>query len=365
MTSIDFPLTIWYSENPPFDVYRREYERRLYDFARKHIDPLISVSPPTTEFLLQGDIASNLVSLEMNAWKEITTDSQVFLSSEWEIFRSSGIDMIRSRQWEKIEGTDILLTKDVYTPGNLSRISHPSMTHGENYQWFSDISVADWLKLYGQVFDMLRLINPWFSSEINQVLQKIIPIGTSFNCHNSGSLSDAIGHIYMSYPLGPHIDNPVIAVLEAVIHEYNHNKLHIIWFSNPLVLSNRDEKYYSPYRPDARHISWVYAWLHAIAWVLYVLFSGLRDEKIPYNQGLVMKSLLYFMKNQTSIHVLKKYGRFSPIWETLLNEMIEVHKSTLSIIKAIGYPREYMEQAAIECKQHFIEAQKNNQILLY
>lgn len=60
----------------------------------------------------------------------------------------------------------------------------------------------------------------------------------------------------MSYPTG--IDSPHFAILEAILHEYNHNKLNLIMQTEKLVLSNFNENYYSPYRPDARHIQGIY-----------------------------------------------------------------------------------------------------------
>ena len=56
----------------------------------------------------------------------------------------------------------------------------------------------------------------------------------------------------MSYPTG--LNNPELALLEAILHEYNHNKLNLIMQTEVLLLNDRNEIYYSPYRPDVRHI---------------------------------------------------------------------------------------------------------------
>jgi HEXXH motif-containing protein len=93
-------------------------------------------------------------------------------------------------------------------------------------------------------------------AEINETIVKILPFDVSYQVHNSGSFSDAIGHLLMSYPTG--IDYPEIALLEAILHEYNHNKLNLILQTEDLVLNDRKELYYSPYRPDARHIHGIY-----------------------------------------------------------------------------------------------------------
>jgi HEXXH motif-containing protein len=60
----------------------------------------------------------------------------------------------------------------------------------------------------------------------------------------------------MSYPVN--IDDPELVILEALLHEYNHNKLNLILQTEPLILNDRKESYYSPYRPDPRHIYGIY-----------------------------------------------------------------------------------------------------------
>jgi HEXXH motif-containing protein len=61
------------------------------------------------------------------------------------------------------------------------------------------------------------------------------------------------------------VQHPELALLEAILHEYNHNKLNLIMQTERLVLNDLTEAYYSPYRPDARHILGIYLGIHAIA----------------------------------------------------------------------------------------------------
>ena len=60
----------------------------------------------------------------------------------------------------------------------------------------------------------------------------------------------------MSYPVD--MTHPEFAILEAILHEYNHNKINLVIQTETLILSNKEELYYSPYRPDARHIHGIY-----------------------------------------------------------------------------------------------------------
>jgi HEXXH motif-containing protein len=51
---------------------------------------------------------------------------------------------------------------------------------------------------------------------------------------------------------------PEMNNLEAIIHESSHNKLNLIMHFDPLILNTMEEIFYSPYRPDARHMHGVY-----------------------------------------------------------------------------------------------------------
>lgn len=113
-----------------------------------------------------------------------------------------------------------------------------------------------WRELFQKSFSILRSVSPGFLDEISLVIRKIIPFDVSYRVHNSGSYRDAIGHLLMSYPTG--IDSPELTLLEAILHEYNHNKLNLILQTERLTLNDASEKYYSPYRPDARPIHGVY-----------------------------------------------------------------------------------------------------------
>jgi hypothetical protein len=71
------------------------------------------------------------------------------------------------------------------------------------------------------------------------------------------------------------------------------------------------------------------------------------------------------MKDAASIRVLEKYGNFTELGLELLKEMKELQNSTLELIKKQNYSRALLDSATYECRKHFIEAQKNNKVLIY
>jgi len=71
--------------------------------------------------------------------------------------------------------------------------------------------------------------------------------------------------------------NPELENLEAIIHESSHNKLNLIMQSEKLILNDFEEKYDSPYRPDARHIHGVYIGIHAFVPVVYIMMKSYAE----------------------------------------------------------------------------------------
>lgn len=122
--------------------------------------------------------------------------------------------------------------------------------------WLGEKPKEEWMEVYAKSLDMLKNVNRDFYDELNSIIQKIIPYSTSREAHNSCSYKESIGVLYLGYALG--IQHPEISILEALIHESSHNKLNLIMQSDPLTLNEKVERFYSPYRPDARHIYGVY-----------------------------------------------------------------------------------------------------------
>ena len=197
--------------------------------------------------------------------------------------------------------------------------------------------------LFAQSFDIVNQVSPGFMAEINNIVRKIIPFDVSYRVHNSGSYSDVIGHLLMSYPAG--VDNPELALLEAILHEYNHNKLNIILQTEPLILNDLREKYYSPYRPDARHIRGIYLGLHAIVGAYWVIWNAHVSGILTLPDMWLEKSLLYVLKNGLSLQVLDKYAQLSPLGKDILEEMRKVHQECLSLIKQSSLSQDIMDRA--------------------
>jgi len=110
----------------------------------------------------------------------------------------------------------------------------------------------DWEELFTKTLQILQEINEGYFYEINNFIKKIVPMKSSPHTNNSCSYKECIGTLYIGYTTDT--QTPEINILEALIHESSHNKLNLIMQTDAIHNNDFSLRYYSPYRPDARHI---------------------------------------------------------------------------------------------------------------
>lgn len=342
--------TLGYFQNPIIDTYRESFLVKIQTLWQQNI----SVDIPPPDFLLFPDIHGMLLA----AIRPENPDKVAILA----LLQKQHLSYIDNEnafiynQEEIIPWTNISLTLDFH---NLDVENHAHPDHKKNHVGvgFDSKLPVEWRELFIKSFDILHQVSPWFMSEINQIIRKIIPFGVSYNVHNSGSYSDVIGHLLMSYPTW--VQHPELALLEAILHEYNHNKLNLIMQTERLVLNDLSEAYYSPYRPDARHILGIYLGIHAIAWAYWVILNAHVSGIITLPIGWLEKSVLYVLKNWLSLQVLDKYAKLSPLGKEILEEMRNVHSECLALIKKANLHPEVIKGAKSSLMNHYFEVQKN------
>lgn len=342
-------FTLWNHDNSIINKYYEQYLGQLHSI----ISPLhISQTIFPSDFLGIPDIATTIEWYKNRKISEMKV--REFLLKEWTFFSSYKPHEMFSAYWSLIHGTDIRLTMTDANPDNQNK-NHPDhQESGVGIGW-GTMPEPEWLSLYTRSFAILRDISPGLFHELTQMIKKIIPMGVSHRIHNSASYDSCIGHLYMSYPTG--IDHPELAVLEAIIHESNHNKLNLVMKSDILILNTREEVYYSPYRPDTRHIHGIYLGLHALVAVLSVFITAHRTRVYMLPDTWLEKMIIYHMKNALSIKVLEKYRRFTPLGDTIFEEMQTVQRETNLHIQGLSVPQDTMLRARDAVRGHFSQVQ--------
>ncbi len=327
----------------------------------KNINELLDLWEKNKDFIMNGD-NSGIINL---LYKECINNNRQWLW-DW-IFYAEKLDTeiwyflnwknekLSQNMWTKIAGTNIRLSlKDNNPYGQME--AHPEHKINWWVQWWWEKSENDWLNIYEKTFKLLKKTDDWVYEELNTIITKIVPLGTANWLHNSASYKECIGHLYMWFTIDS--EQPELNNLEAIIHESSHNKLNLIKQFDPIILNNIEEKYYSPYRPDARHISWIYLGIHAFVPVIYILMKAYSQWQIKDWWNWEEKIVLYYLKNKISYKVLKKHWKFSKLWNEILDEMHEVMVMTDKIFKTLTISPSIINYVKNAQAEHFREVNR-------
>ncbi len=114
-----------------------------------------------------------------------------------------------------------------------------------------------WVAALRAALALIERYMPELAGEIGTVLHQVVPVGYDESRHVSASYQEAIGTVYLS--LHPNL----MTMTEALIHEFSHNKLNLL-FELDAVLENAFTPLYpSPVRPDPRPLHGVLLAVHA------------------------------------------------------------------------------------------------------
>ena len=309
------------------------------------------------QFLLKSDISV----LVLYIWEFNRTEFTWQLEQELQYFLNGEEEKCTYSLGKNIPWTDIKLTLYDNNPSN-DLSNHPDHDAGSMVTWW-ERSEEEWLQVYGKSFSLLKKLNLEFYNELNFIIQKIVPFGTSCGVHNSCSLKESVWNLYLWYTIDA--DIPELNNLEALIHEASHNKLNLIMHHEKIILNDKVEKYYSPYRPDARPIYGVYVWVHAIVPTIYTM---MQSVEIWYVTDIrwIEKIIVYHLKNKIWMKVLKKYAKCSDLWYKIMDELDDVMKMCDQIIlKTPIFKEVNFRESQTVVKQHFLDVQRNYPHLEY
>lgn len=118
-------------------------------------------------------------------------------------------------------------------------------------------SLDAWASSLREAFELVEKYLPEVADEMRLLLHQIVPVGYFDEKHLSASYAEAIGTIYMSLHPNP------LTMTEALVHEFQHNKLNAFLFFDAALENREDELYTSPVRPDPRPLRGVLLAVHA------------------------------------------------------------------------------------------------------
>lgn len=120
-----------------------------------------------------------------------------------------------------------------------------------------DASPEDWVASLSGALEVVGTWLPAIRQEMSLVLHQFVPVGTDDVRHLSASFAESVGTVYLTlHPMK-------MTMAEAVIHEFQHNKLNMLFALDRVMHNAYFPLYASPVRPDPRPLAGVLLAAHA------------------------------------------------------------------------------------------------------
>jgi HEXXH motif-containing protein len=171
---------------------------------------------------------------------------------------------------------------------------------------------SEWVAALREALQLVRSHLPDLRTEMDLYLQQIVPVGFFDDRHLSASYREAIGTVYLSLHPSP------MTMVEALVHEFQHNKLNALLESDDVLENAHEPLYRSPVRPDARPLHGVLLAVHA-----FVPVALLYERMIVAGDARASDRRLreIALMNREGTDVLRAHARPTPVGKALLDEL--------------------------------------------
>jgi len=178
---------------------------------------------------------------------------------------------------------------------------------------------------------------PLLYSEMRELLRALIPLATpSSDTSVSSSYTNLRGAVALSH------SDDILIQAETLIHEYCHQKINQLSPIEPLLQPGQSSRiFYSPWRPDARHLRGILLGTHAFLNVARYLTKTLKADILTQERRFRTMSMLArrVFQMQDALQTLSYYGSFTEFgrrfllgcWKELgiLRQGIEYYPSSI------------------------------------
>ena len=185
-----------------------------------------------------------------------------------------------------------------------------------------DIPVDAWLASLRGSFERIERHMPLLADELRTIARVVVPVGWDAEKHLSASYQEAIGVVYMT--LHPND----MTMVEAVIHEFQHNKINALFQLDPLLQNAFEPLYTSPVRPDPRPLHGVILAIHAFQPVarLYQLILEAEPE-LARHPSFVRRFRQILEKNRDGSKTVLDHGVPTEVGAVYLDEVRRIDEA--------------------------------------
>ncbi len=208
------------------------------------------------------------------------------------------------------------LTQLALADDNPLPIFHDHPKRRGNVVGLGDAPVDTWLAQLVFAVDQLATHLPALLDEMRVFLGHIVPVGTLAEDHQSASYPHALGTIYLTLHPRP------MMMLEALIHEFQHNKLHALLQLGPLLAGDEDLRVASPLRSDPRPLRGVLLAAHAFLPVaeLYRRLVA-ADDPMTREHWFAERFQEIRRMNRQAWQTVQTHARWTPLAAGLADEL--------------------------------------------
>ena len=162
---------------------------------------------------------------------------------------------------------------------------------------------------------------PRLYGEMAFIHQQFVPVGTDDEQHLSASYQESIGTIYLT--LHPQL----MTMTEAVIHEFQHNKINMLFHLDRVMDNAFYPHFSSPVRPDPRPLHGVMLAAHAFVPVaeLYKRLS-LSGHPLSLRRGFTERFSHIVRSNSAALEVLVENALPTRLGQAVIDEMVDLNQ---------------------------------------
>jgi HEXXH motif-containing protein len=190
---------------------------------------------------------------------------------------------------------------------------------------------SEWVGVLEQCFALIERYLPGEHAEMRTMLHEIVPVGFDPERHLSASYREAVGTVYMT--LHPN----VMIMTEAVIHEFQHNKLNVAAYGTDFLTNAFHPLYKSPIRPDPRPLWGILLAVHAFLPVAE-LYRRLRDDghELAARPDFERRMTEIDLKNHEGLDMLRAHAELTPAGRAVLDDLEALERRHLAEHRARG-----------------------------
>lgn len=186
-----------------------------------------------------------------------------------------------------------------------------------------DRPLAEWIASLRSAFSVIERHLPELFAEMTLLLRWVVPTGAHAERQLSASYREYVGALYLTLHPEP------LSTAEALIHEFQHNKLNLCAQHYDLIENAYSPLYPSPIRPDPRPLMGVLLAAHAFVPVaeLYRRLLALEPSAAPLTRRLSE----VIAANDEALRTLGAHARFTPAGEHVFDDLSGWHAQHLAL----------------------------------